>query len=475
MPVLVLIAVITIGVLLWQLLSQQETVTTPLETPSIAVLPFEDLSPEKDQEYLCEGIAESMINALTKVKDLRVPARTSSFSFKGKEKNIREIAEQLKVNAVLEGSVQKAGNRIRITAQLINVSDESLLWSEQYNRELSDIFVIQDDITFAIVEKLKLNLLGGEAVEISKHYTKNPEAHDAYLKGRYLWNKRENESIFQALDYFELAAKLDPTYALAYAGLADTYSLLGERFALAPIEAFPKAKENALKALKLNPELVEAHTALAIIKYNFDWDWEGAEKGFKHVFNINDNYAIAHQFYAEYLSAMGRFDESLLEIRRAQELDPLSLIIHAVEAWILYFARDYDRAIEICLKTLEMDPNFYNARAYLGLIYIEKGMYEEALKLRPRDALLYAKMGNISEAKKRLAEMIEQSKITPVRKSSIALLCFEIGDFDQGFEWLEKAFEEHDTLMLRLKFGPYFDKVRSNPRFEAMLKRMNLE
>ncbi len=475
LPALVLIGVITIGVVLWQFLSQQETALSPFEESSIAVLPFEDLSPEKDQEYLCEGIAESLINALTKVKDLRVPARTSSFSFKGKEQNIQEIAEQLKVSAVLEGSVQKAGNRIRITAQLINVSDESLLWSEQYNRDLNDIFAIQDEITFAIVEKLKLNLYGGGTIEISKHYTKNPEAHDAYLKGRYLWNKRGNESIFQALDYFELAAKLDPTYALAYAGLADTYHLLGERFVLAPIEAFPKAKENALKALKLNPNLAEAHTALAIIKYEFDWDWEGAEKGFKHVFNINDNYAIAHQWYAEYLSAMGRFDESLSEIRRAQELDPLSLIIHAVEAWILYYARDYDRAIEKCLKTLEMDPNFSNARYYLGLVYKEKGMYEEALKLWPQDGLTYAKMGNISEAKKRLAEMIEQSKITPVRKSSIALLCFELGEIDQGFEWLEKAYEERDTVMIRLKVSPQFNKVRSDPRFKAMLKKMNLE
>jgi serine/threonine protein kinase/tetratricopeptide (TPR) repeat protein len=480
-PALILIAIVTAAVIVWQFLLRKESVSPLPEQPSIAVLPFVDLSPQEDQAYFCDGLADELINRLSRIDDLRVPARTSVFSFKGKELDIREIGKKLEVETVLEGSVRKAGDKLRITVQLVKVDDGYPLWSEKYDRSMEDIFALQDEISLAIVDNLKIELLGKEKQEFIKGQTQNLEAYDSYLKGRYFWNKRTVEDIKKSVEYFQQAIEKDPAYALAYAGLADSYITLGDWQGLSPKEAFPEARKAAEKALEIDDLLAEAHNSLAYIKYIYEWDWPGAEKAFKLAITLNPNYATAHQWYAEFLTIMGRFDEALKEIKRAQELDPLSLIINAIGGWPYIYSRKYDQAIEHFQKTLEMDPDFRPARSYLGRTYIGKGRYKEALReyeiLNDLNGigLAYAKMGKIKEAQQVLNELIERSKNIYVPPSRIAFIYFALGDNDTGFEWLEKEYEERGFNMTRLKVHPEYDIVRSDPRFQAWLKKMNLD
>ena len=345
----------------------QATAAKPM--PSIAVLPFTDLSAAKDQDYFCDGMAEEVINALTKLESLRVVARTSAFVFKDKREDIREIGRKLNVETLLEGSVRKAGNKLRVTAQLINVSDGYHLWSEKYDRDMADIFAIQDEISLAIVDKLKVKLLRDEKTALVKRYTDNLEAYNLYLKGRYHWNKRTPEGLTKAIEYLRQVTEKDPGYALAYAGLADCYSMLEQAHVLPAKEAFPEAKKMAAKALQIDETLAEAHNSLAYVRWKYDWDWVGAEREFLRAFELNPNYATGHQWYAVYLADMGQTDEAIKEIKKAQELDPLSLIINIASASILTCARQYDQAIEQCRKTLDMDPNFVVAHLPLGWIY----------------------------------------------------------------------------------------------------------
>jgi len=480
-PALVVIGVIVAGVIIWQLLRRKEAVSIPSYKHSIAVLPFEDLSQEQDQAYFCDGIAAELINRLTKIKTLKVPARASSFSFKEKELDVQEIGEKLKVESLLVGSLQKAGNRLRITVELVKVSDGFPLWSEKYERNMEDIFALQDEISLAIVDKLKIELLGKEKSELVARHTQNPEAYNLYLKGRFVWNKRTPESMDKSLEYFEEAIQEDPKYALAYAGIADSYITLGAWGIISPKEAYPKAKEAAMKALEINDLLAEAHNVLAYIKFIFDWDWEGADRTFKHAIALNPNYATAHQFYAEYLTAMGRFEKALTEFNRAQEIDPLSLIINAIKGWPFRYAREYDKAIEQYQKTLEMDPNFRPAHAYLGSAYFDKGMYEEALaefKVTKDIAGIgcaYAKMGKMAEAQRILENLKIQQQHSYIRHGDIAILYLYLGDKDQFFTWLERAYEERDYGMAWLKVNPKLDSARSDPRFKAWLKKMKLD
>jgi len=480
-PALILIAIVAAATIIWQFLLRKEPVSPLPEQPSIAVLPFVDLSPQEDQAYFCDGLADELINRLSKIEDLRVPARTSVFSFKGKELDIQEIGRKLNVETVLEGSVRKAGDKLRITVQLVKVDAGYPLWSEKYDRNMEDIFTLQDEISLAIVDNLKIKLLGKEKQELIKGQTQNLEAYDSYLKGRYFWNKRTVEDIKKSVEYFQQAIERDSEYALAYAGLADSYITYGDWSGLSPKDAFTEAKKAAEKALEIDDLLSEAHNSLAYIKYIYEWDWPGAEKAFKHSIKLNPNYATAHQWYAEFLTMMGRFDEALIEFKRAQELDPLSLIINAIGGWPYLYARKYDQAIEHFQKTLEMDPDFRPALSYLARTYLYKGMYKEALKEYEilNDlagiCLAYAKMGKAKEAHQVLNELMERSKHTPIRPTSVALIYFALGDNDTGFTWLEKAYEEHGYRMSRLKVTPEFDSVRSDPRFKLMLKKMNLE
>ncbi len=457
---------------------------------SIAVLAFADLSPQKDQEYFCDGMAEELINSLTKIKDLKVVARTSAFSFKGKEIDVREIGKKLSVNTILEGSVRKAGNRLRITAQLINVADGYHLWSERYDRDIEDVFAIQDEISLAIVDKLKLKLLREEKVNLLKRYTDNLEAYQLYLKGRYFWNKRFEIGLKKGLEYFQQAIERDPGYTLAFSGLADCYNLLSWYGNFPQKESYQKAKEAALKALEIDDMLSEAHTSMAFSKMLSDWDWASAEKEFKRSIELNPKYSTAHHWYAFYLFFRARFDEAIAEMEKALELDPFSLIINCDFGWVLYYARQYDRAIEVLEKTLEMDPNFVSAHSFLGRVYLQKSMYKEALSEFQKEkdpsrgwmqnvetlfGIAYMRTSKKKEAQQILDSMIERTKQEYVSPYHIALLCFTLGEDDLGFEWLDKAYKERDHWLLYLNAEPMFDTVRSDPRFTKLLKKIGLE
>jgi serine/threonine protein kinase/Tfp pilus assembly protein PilF len=460
--------------------------------PSIAVLPFVDMSPQKDQEYFCDGVAETLINELTQLSDLKVIARTSAFSFKSQNIDVRDIGRKLNVKTVLEGSVQKAGNRIRITAQLVDTTEGHHIWSEKYDRELHDIFAVQDEITLAIVDKLKPRLLKEKEQKLAKRKTIDLKAYDLYLKGRYFWTKRTEEGMMTAISYFEQATKKDPEYALAYVGLADAYSHLFVYSIWPPRKARPKAKEAALRALKIDNMLGEAHASLAQIKYCFDWDWEDCEKEFKRAVDLNPSYAEAHMWYSALLMCTGRFDEAIMQAQKAVGLDPLSLIINR-NLGVLYLVKGrYDQAIEVLQKTIEMEPDYRHAHLYLGMAYMQKSMHEEGIaefeKEREisagRDPLAemgagvaYALLGRRDEACEMLDNLMERSKEAYVPSAFIARLKLALGETDQGFELLEQAYEERDNLLAFLKVDPLLEMLdlRSDPRYLALLKKMNLE
>jgi len=453
------------------------------------VLPFEDLSPQKDQGYFCDGLADELINRLTKIESLKVPARTSAFSFKGKELGIQEIGKQLNVEMVLEGSLRKAGNKLRITVQLVKVSDGYPLWSEKYERDEADIFVLQDEISIAIVDNLKVKLLGEEKAKIVKHYTENLEAYNLYLQGRYFWDKRTEIGLKKGLDCFQQAIEKDPGYALAYVGLADSYLVLAGYEVLSPKDAFPKAKAAAMKALEIDDMLADAYVALAGIKWENDLDPIAAEKGVKQAIEINPKLAEAHKVYAEILSALGRHEEAIKEIKLAQELDPLSLIYSTLAGDIYYHSHKYGQAIEQCKEVLEREPNFVPAHVYLGKSYIQKGMYEDAISEFQKSVMLssrsplyiaglahaYAVAGKKEEALKIIEELKELSKKKYIPSYSMALIYVGLNEKEQAISWLEKAVEERYFRVLSIKVDPRFDSLHSDSRFKALLKKLSLE
>jgi TolB-like protein/Flp pilus assembly protein TadD/predicted Ser/Thr protein kinase len=456
---------------------------------SIVVLSFADVSRGRELEYLCDGIAEEIIGALTKVDGIRVVARTSAFSFKGKNEDIRTIARKLNVDAVLEGSVRMADNRLRINAQLINAADGYHLWSERYDRQMEDVFAIQDEITLAIVNKLKVTLLGGEREALVKRSTEDVEAYNLYLKGRYFWNKRTETGYLKSLEYFRQAIDKDPTYAVAHAGIADSYDLLGWYGYLAPEEAFPRARTAAQRALGLNPTLAEAHASLGWISANYDWDWAAAEREYKRALELNPSYATAHQWYSEFLTYMGRHDESIAEGHKAQELDPLSIIINNDVGQVYYFARRYDEAIAQLRRTLEMDPDFAVAHYLLGLALAQKSLHDEAVEegriaatlAGEDDALIlsqlgviYAVSGREAKARQVLAELEELSREKYASPFPVALVHAGLGEKDSAFEWLEKACEKRDHWVETLKVHPVLDGLRGDERYSKLLRATGL-
>jgi TolB-like protein/Tfp pilus assembly protein PilF/pimeloyl-ACP methyl ester carboxylesterase/predicted Ser/Thr protein kinase len=458
-------------------------------SPSIVVLPFANLSADPEQEYFCDGLAEELINALTQLKDLHVVARTSAFSFKGKEKDVRDIGRTLNVNSVLEGSVRKAGNRLRVTAQLVNVDDGYHLWSERYDREMEDIFAIQDDITLAIVDKLKPQLLGEEKAKLVKRQTVDLEAHNLCLKGKYFLNKMTEEGLKKAVDYFEQAVNKDPNCASAYAGLAGAYRILVYFGVFHPKDYYPKSREQALKALSIDETRIGAHIALGFVQANYDWDWEGAMSTFKQALNLNPGNATAHFGYGITLCFVSRTNEAIVEWERAIELDPISLYINVESASFLSSAKRPDRAIEILQKIIEIEPLSPRAHFALGNVYLQKAMYEEAMaeletakelsgKIGPQDtmiAVVQALTGNPEETRRFLQKQLERwgkEYFTPI---AIAILYFVLGEIDEGFKWVEKAYEEHDHYLPQIRVGPLFDGIRSDPRYLAILKKINLE
>jgi len=434
-------------------------------------------------------MAEELINALTKIERLKVASGSSAFQFKGRGYDIREVGEKLKVQTVIEGSVRKAGNRLRITVQLINVADGFHVWSEKYDRDMEDIFAIQDDISLTIVEKLKVKLLRKEKAKIVKRHTEDVVAYNLYLKGRYFWNKRTQEGFRRAIEYFEQAIAEDSTFVLAYAGLADSYNLLGFYCILSPKESFPKAKAAVKKALEIDDTLAEAHAALGFARMYYDWDWKDAEREFKQAIELNPGYPTAHHWYAEYLTLMGQMDVAITEAKQALDLDPFSLIMNILLGWAFFYSRQFVQAIEQYKKALEMDPNFVPAHFFLGLAYVQKSLFKKAIPEFKKAKTLfgestlmevglgyaYAASGKRDLAQKVLDILKRMSKRMYVPSYYIAAIYADLGEKDQMFNWLEKGYEERDMRLVFLKVEPIWDSVRSDPRFKALLKKVGLD
>ena len=461
--------------------------TTEVAIESIAVMPFVNQDNNANADWVSDGLTESIINNLTQLPNLKVIARSSVFRYKGKEVDPLAVGKELGVRAVLTGRVRQRDDTMLISAELVDIRDNKQLWGEKYERKLSDMLSVQRDIAREITNNLRPTLSGVEATRAAKQHTANAEAYELYLKGRFYWNKRTEADFRRAITFFEQAIERDPKYALAYSGLADTYALLSVYSTDTPRELMPKAKEAALKALALDDSLAEAHASLGQIVSYYDYDFVTAEREYRRAIELNPNYPPAHQWLAEQLSSLRRFDEAILEVRRALELDPLSLITNRVYADILVDAHRYDEAFEQYHKTLELDPNFSSAHFFLARAYEAKGMYDEAVReysgaaavnLVPPDAL--AKMNDAyhkSGWKAYVQTALEETVIRGNRKTPpfvVATYYARLGDKEQTYAWLQKSMEERDFRMTVLAVSFEFDGFRSDPRFQAYVRKVGL-
>jgi TolB-like protein/Tfp pilus assembly protein PilF len=454
---------------------------------SLAVLPLENLMGDPAQEYFVDGMTDELIADLAQIEALRVISRTSVMQYKGVKKPLPQIARELNVDAVIEGSVLRSGDRVRITVQLIQAVTDKHLWAKSYERDLRDVLALQSEVAGAIANEIKIKLTPQEQARLASARPVNPDAHEAYLKGRYYWNLRTEEGLKKSIEYFQQAIEKDPGYALAYAGLADSYVVLAPWNVMAPKEAYPRAKAAAFKALEMDETLAEPHASLGDARYVYDWDWVGAEKEYKRAIELNPGYATAHQWYAEYLSRMGRHNEAIAELRRAQELDPLSLMINAIGGSIFFFARRYDEAIAQCRRTLELNAGFYPAHFNLGAAYEQEKLYDEAISeyqkakaLEEGNPMLaaylahgYAAAGKRTEALKIVSQLRELSKQRYVSPYRVAQVYAALGDLDQACAWLEKAYDDRSYDLTAAKVDPMIDRLRSDPRFQDLLRRMN--
>ena len=459
----------------------------PAPINSLAVLPFENSGGDPDLEYLCQGIAESLLNTLSELQQLRIIPRQTAFRFRSTAE-LAKMASELDIRAAVSGRVISLGDSINVQAELVDFETHSQLWGGQFSRKLSNILELQEEISREICQQLRVRLSRRESTRLRKRSTQNSEAYQLYLKGRYCSEKRTREDLQKAIDYFHRSVQNDPDYALAYAGLADAFTLLGSGTygAMPSRSARVKATEMALKALELDATLAEAHTSLAFVKFRFDWAWQEAEREFRRALDLNPRYVRAHHWYALFLAAMGRHHKAIEEIRKAQKLDPLALIVNVAEGRILHFARRFDEAIGQFQKTLELDPNFIPAHCDLGASMEEKGMllqalaeFETCVRLSQGGPLYlasvaeaHARLGNRDEALKILSEL-QSSGEKYVSPSSIGFIYASLGDIDESFSWNERAFQERDASLVWLRVAPESDSVRSDARFANLLHRMN--
>jgi len=455
---------------------------------SLAVLPLTNLNADHLQDYFADGMTEALITELAKISAIRVISRTSVMQYKETNKLLPEIAHELKVDAIVEGSLFYSGDRVRITTQLLQAKPERHLWAESYERRISDILALQKEVTRSIAKEIKAKLTPQEQTHLSKVSQVNPEAYQAYLKGRFFWDKRTPEGFNKGIEYFNQAITIDSSYAPAYAGLADCYNLLNDYDILSPAETVPQAKAAAQQALAIDSTLSEAHASLGFALARYDWDWQGAEQELQRAIKQKPNCADAHHWYALQLTMMGRFQEAMTEINKAQQLDPLSLIINANIGWIYYFERNYDLAEERLQRVLEMDPNFMSAHVKLGWVFEQQERYEQAIEqfnialhISGDEANVialfgnsYARCGQKTEAIKIITKLIEQSKQRYISPYWIAMIYACLGENDNAFKWLNKALEERSSGLLWIQVEPKLDRLRSDKRFSELLRTMGL-
>ncbi|MBV8856820.1 MAG: TIR domain-containing protein [Acidobacteria bacterium] len=474
-------------------LSRSAKAQPPQETPSIAVLPFARMSADAEDEYFCDGLAEELLNALAKVEGLKVAARTSAFSFKGKNVPVGEIADALRVRAVLEGSVRRAGSRLRITVQLINVADGYHLWSERYDREMKDIFDVQDEITLAVVEALKVKLLGGAKSAVPKRHTNDPDAYELYLKGRFYYNNKHTpEGWAKALEFFDGAIEKDPEYASAYAAKSLCLGLI-RYYGVLPSEALLEWRTMANRALELDGDLADAHLAKAVVYFHYEWDWAAAEREFRLTLELSPNYAYAHQLYGMFLGSRGRVEQALAEGRKALELDPLSLSAHFNVGWIYWFADRPDDMLEQVRMMLELEPNYFGAYFVMSAAYAARERYEESIEALQKSLSLgwnplalgqlgelYAVGGRRDEARQALEQLLELRARQNINALSIARVYSGLGENDQALEWFERAVAERNMnlvfLEMETKVGAKNTMGQSvnDPRIVELLRRAGL-
>jgi TolB-like protein/DNA-binding winged helix-turn-helix (wHTH) protein/Tfp pilus assembly protein PilF len=463
----------------------------PEHTTSLVVLPLENLSGDREQDYFADGMTDDLIANLAKIRSLRVISRSTAMAYKGKREPLSEIARELNVDAVVEGTVLRAGNRVRITAELVQVSTDRHLWADTYESQLGDVLALQNRVSSAIVDEIRINLTSEEKERLAKNPAVRPDAYENYLKGRYYWNKRSDEGLAKAIRYFEEATREDPQYALGYAGLADSYAIIGAKiFGTMPVsDAAPKAKAAALKALQLDNTLAEAQTSLATVSFNYDWDWPAAERGFKRAIELDPGYPTAYQRYSLYLMAMGRTQESFDQINCARKLDPLSISINFSLGWRYYLAHQYDRAIEQLGNTLEMDPSYELAHLVLGEAYEQKHDFNRAIpELRKASALahdtplmisalahVYAVAGKRAEAKDLLTELVAESQHQYVSPYYVATVFAGLGENARALERLKVAYADRSNGLVFLKVDPELDGLRETADFQALLQRMGLK
>jgi TolB-like protein/DNA-binding winged helix-turn-helix (wHTH) protein len=477
-------AIVAAGI--WMIVHWQRTINFPsTEVRSIAVLPLQNLSGDPSQDYFADGMTEELTTDLGKISSLTVISRTSAQNYRGSQKSAPQIARELNVQAIVEGSVMRAGNRVRITTQLIDAQRDKHLWAETYERDIGDVLAIQNAVALEIARQVRVRLISGEQQLLQRHAAVNPEAYDAYLRGRYAQTTQSPEGLKEALLLFQQAVHLDPAFAPAYAGLADTYSLLANYSVLSPQDAFPLAVDAARRAVQLDPASAEAHTAMAYPEHHYSWQWAASEHEYKTAIALNLSYSTAHVRYAEYLSSVGRHDEAVAEMHLARELDPLSPVYAGNLGRFLYHARRYDEAIEVLQQTLALDPNRVYARLHLAMCYEEKGMYhaegEEFQRIQiafhgepgPGLAHFYARTGESTKARQ-MADRLRQN----AQDSDwffLAGVYAALGDKEQAFACLNKAYEKHDFFLVFLKVHPYLDPLRSDPRYSQMLHRIGLD
>ena len=467
----------------WWLLGHFHTV----KVESLAVLPLENLSGKPEEDYFADSMTQALITELGKVRALRVISWQSMRQYKGTNKSVPQIARELHVDAVVEGSAIKASDKVRITAQVIHADPERHLWSESYERDLRDVLALQREVARTIVNEIKAKVTPQEQTLLANARPVNPEAYELYLKGRYEWNKRTGEGLKKGLEYFQRSINLDPTYALAYSGVADSYQVLGDNGFLPGTEVFPKAKAAALKALELDKTSTEAHLSLADLLEEYDHDYVASLKEFETAIELNPNHANAHHWYALMLASLGRSEEAVREIEQARRLDPLSVRINANVVYVLYLARQYDRAIVEARKAMELEPDDWSARNWLGLTYLQKGMRGEALAelqkrltLQPTHpiasadlAFAHAAAGNREEALNIVGKLKERSKREYVSPYAMGRAYVGLGEKEEALAWLGKGVGVYDGQMMSLKMDPALDPLRSEPRFQELLQRMN--